>query len=67
MEKKMGRPTNLVEVNTVCHTACRSCTSMPDCSKCRNAFSVTTMPASTSTPIAMAMPASDMMFDVTFR
>jgi len=30
----------------------------------RKAFSVTTMAASTSTPIAMAMPASDMMLDV---
>jgi hypothetical protein len=29
----------------------------------RNAFSVTTMPASTSTPMAIAMPARLMMFD----
>ena len=27
-------------------------------------FSVTTMPASTSTPMAMAMPVSDMMLEV---
>ena len=30
----------------------------------RKAFSVTTIAASTSTPMAMAMPASDMMFEV---
>ena len=33
------------------------------CSRKRNAFSVTTMPASTSTPMAMAMPARLMMFE----
>ena len=33
------------------------------CSMKRNAFSVTTMPASTSTPIAIAIPARLMMFD----
>jgi len=30
----------------------------------RKAFSVTTMAASTSTPMAMAMPASDMILEV---
>ena len=33
-------------------------------SQCRITFSVITIAASTSTPMAMAMPASDMMFDV---
>lgn len=33
-------------------------------SQCRITFSVITIPASTSTPMAMAMPASDMMFEV---
>ena len=32
-------------------------------SQCRMTFSVITIPASTSTPMAMAMPESDMMFD----
>ena len=30
----------------------------------RNAFSVTTMPASTSTPMAMAIPDSDIRFEL---
>ena len=63
IEKNTGRPTRRVDSRTARHTARRSRTSMPLRSTCRNAFSVTTMPASTSTPMAMAMPARLMMFD----
>ena len=63
IEKKTGRPTSRVDSRTVSHTRWRSRGSMPRCSTNRNAFSVTTMPASTSTPIAMAMPARLMMFE----
>ena len=63
IEKNTGRPTSRVDSRTVAHTARRSRTLIPLRSIWRNAFSVTTMPASTSTPIAMAIPARLMMFD----
>jgi hypothetical protein len=64
IEKKMGRPTRRVASSTVAATARRSRGFTPRCSMKRNAFSVTTIAASTSTPIAMAIPASDMMLEV---
>ena len=64
IEKKMGRPTRRVDSSTVAATAWRSRGSTPRFSMNRKAFSVTTMAASTRTPIAMAIPASDMMFEV---
>ena len=63
IEKNTGRPTNRVESRTVSQIRWRSLASTPRCSTNRNAFSVTTMPASTSTPIAMAMPARLMMLE----
>ena len=64
MEKKTGRPTSLVESSTVSQTAFRSFGSIFRCSRKRNAFSVTTIPASTSTPMAIAIPASDIRFEL---
>jgi hypothetical protein len=64
IEKKIGRPTTRVDSSTVDATAPRSRGSTRRCSMKRKAFSVTTMAASTRTPMAMAMPASDMMFEV---
>ena len=64
IEKKIGRPTSRVASSTASITWRRLRGSIPRCSMKRKAFSVTTMAASTSTPIAMAMPASDMMLEV---
>ena len=64
IEKKIGRPTSRVASSTVSVTRRRLRGSTRRCSMNRNAFSVTTIAASTSTPIAMAMPASDMMFEL---
>ena len=64
IEKKIGRPTRRVASETVASTARRSRGFTPPFSMKRKAFSVTTIPASTSTPMAMAMPASDMMFEL---
>lgn len=64
VEKKMGRPTTRVASRTAAVTRARSRVPIPRCSRWRKAFSVITMAASTSTPMAIAMPASDMMFEV---
>ena len=64
IEKKIGRPTSRVASRTVSVTRDRLRGFTPRFSMNRNVFSVTTIAASTSTPIAMAMPASDMMLDV---
>ena len=64
IEKKMGRPTRRVASSTAAVTAARSRTFTRRSVTTRNAFSVTTMAASTRTPMAMAIPASDMMFEV---
>ena len=64
IEKKIGRPTRWVASRTVSSTRRRFRGLTPRCSRKRNAFSVTTMAASTSTPIAMAIPASDMRFEL---
>jgi len=53
IEKKIGRPTRRVASSTVAATAARSRGFTPRFSMKRNAFSVTTMAASTSTPMAM--------------
>ena len=63
IEKNTGRPTKRVESRTVSQTRVRSLASTLRCSRNRKAFSVTTMPASTSTPIAMAIPARLMMLE----
>ncbi len=63
-EKKIGRPTRRVASSTVSATRRRLRVFTPRFSMNRNAFSVTTMPASTRTPIAIAIPASDMMFEL---
>ena len=67
IEKKIGRPTRRVASRTVSVTRLRSRGSTPRFSMNRKAFSVTTMAASTSTPMAMAMPASDMMLELMSR
>jgi hypothetical protein len=67
IEKKMGRPTTHVASSTASVTRARFRVLIPWRSMWRKAFSVTTMAASTSTPMAMAIPASDMMFEVTPR
>ena len=64
IEAKIGSPTVFVASSTARHTRALSFVSMPSFSIARYAFSVTTMPASTKSEMAMAMPASDMMFDV---
>src|SRR5258706_3521046 len=64
IEKNVGRPTSFVARKTVSKTRPRLLVSTP--SRCLKAFSVTTIPASTSTPIAMAIPASDITFEVTW-
>lgn len=64
IEKKIGRPTSRVASSTVSVTRRRSRGFTPRFTMNRKAFSVTTMAASTSTPMAMAMPVSDMMFEV---
>ena len=56
IEKKTGRPTSLVESLTVSHMFLRSLGSTFRFSKKRKAFSVTTIPASTNTPMAIAIP-----------
>ena len=63
IEKNTGRPTSRVDSRTVFQTSGDRVGSTLRCSTNRKAFSVTTMPASTSTPIAMAMPARLMMLD----
>lgn len=60
-EKKIGRPTRRVASSTVSATGRRLRVFTPRFSMNRN---VTTMPASTSTPMAIAIPASDMMLEV---
>ena len=67
IEKKIGRPTSRVASSTVSVTRLRSRGSTPRFSMNRKAFSVTTIAASTSTPMAMAIPASDMMFELMSR
>ncbi len=64
IEKKTGRPTSLVESRTVSHTFGRSFGSTCRFSRKRKAFSVTTIPASTKTPIAIAMPERDIRFEL---
>ena len=64
IEKKIGRPTSRVDSSTVRQTSGRSVGSTLRCSMKRKAFSVTTMPASTSTPIAIAIPESDIRFEL---
>ena len=64
MEKKTGRPTSFVDSSTVSQTSFLSFGSTLRCSMKRKAFSVTTIPASTSTPIAIAIPDNDMMFEL---
>ena len=67
IEKKMGRPTSRVASTTVSATRRRSRGFTLRCSIKRKAFSVTTIAASTSTPMAIAMPARDMMLEVSPR
>ena len=64
IEKKIGRPTMREASSTVASTRARSRGFTPRCSIRRKQFSVTTMAASTRTPMAMAMPASDMMLEL---
>jgi len=65
--KKIGRPTCCEAASTVCQVSSavsRRPRAVSACSQCRITFSVVTMPASTSTPMAMAIPVSDMMCEV---
>jgi len=66
IEKNIGRPT-WVAASSVCLNTSggvrRRFSSSSARSQWRMTFSVMTMPASTSTPMEMAMPVSDMMCD----
>ena len=65
--KKIGRPTCCAASSVTCSDSAlfsRAPFFFSASSQWRMAFSAMTMPASTSTPMAMAMPESDMMFDV---
>jgi len=65
--KKIGRPTCCAASSVTCNDSAllsRRPLIFSASSQWRMAFSAMTMPASTSTPMAMAMPESDMMFDV---